>query len=484
MFGFCLIRQIHYIVSVRLRHPTTRIFLSKSDWTKAYKRLHATPKICLASGSLLDSETLLVHLRLTFGGSPSPSRWSDLSEMGCDLANDLIRDPNWSSTEFLKYLPTTIPVPNRGDNSTPFQRAKPLAVEIPPNDAGKCDVFLDDYLLATPDFGDQADRAAVLLPLIISLLARPPDTNDPLERETLLSLKKFLAEGCPEEEKLMLGWLMNTRKLLVQLPDNKLKNWTAAIKRILKTGKVSPKELDTIVGRLNHAAGILPVARHFMGRIRFFLRQIQAKRYRSSKLHTLSEEVKNDLELWIKFLILIHKGISMNNLVVRQPNRRLCSDACPYGLGGYSLTTGLAWRIQIPDHLVGRGSINFLEFLATVIAIRMDNPPRESCVNSQTDNTSAESWLRCSNFHDENKANMDLARWLGLHIMEQEICLYSEYLPGDDNDIADSLSRDFHLTDSALMCLFAKHLSLQLPQDFEICVVPAEIVSWAFSLVL
>jgi hypothetical protein len=87
--------------------------------------------------------------------------------MGCDLANDLIRDPTWTPQEFVKYLPTTVPIPNRGDSTTRFQPTKPMAVAVPPNDVGKCDVFIDDYLLVTPDFGNQADRAAVLLPLVI-----------------------------------------------------------------------------------------------------------------------------------------------------------------------------------------------------------------------------------------------------------------------------------------------------------------------------
>jgi hypothetical protein len=192
-------------------------------------------------------------------------------------------------------------------------------------------------------------------------------------------------------------------------------------------------------------------------------------KYRSSKLHTLSAAVRDDLVLWILILKIIFKGISMSDLVIRQPDRHLGSDACPYGLGGYSLTTGKAWRLQIPSHLVGRGSINSLAFLACVIAIRMNNPPPESCVSSQTDNTSAESWLKSSNFHDENKANMDLPRWLGEYIMDRQICLYSEYLPGDENDTCDSLSRDFYLSNDDLISLFSSVPSLQLPQDFEIC---------------
>jgi hypothetical protein len=169
--------------------------------------------------------------------------------------------------------------------------------------------------------------------------------------------------------------------------------------------------------------------------------------------------------------------------VLREADRELESDACPYGLGGFSQTTGKAWRLQIPDYLVGRGSINFLEFLATVIAIRIDDPPPESCVNSKTDNTAAESWLKGTNFHDEEKANMELARDLGKIILEKRICLYSEYLPGDENEICDSLSRDFHLSKTELMSLFSNSPSVKIPQDFAIYKVPGEIASWAFSLV-
>ena len=38
---------------------------------------------------------LLVALRLTFGGAPNPSQWSDVSEVAVDLANDLVRRDDW-----------------------------------------------------------------------------------------------------------------------------------------------------------------------------------------------------------------------------------------------------------------------------------------------------------------------------------------------------------------------------------------------------
>ena len=44
---------------------------------------------------------------------------------------------------------------------------------------------------------------------------------------------KLAAEASPEEVKLILGWLMNFRELIVSLPDNKYIAWSADIGNIL-----------------------------------------------------------------------------------------------------------------------------------------------------------------------------------------------------------------------------------------------------------
>ena len=41
-------------------------------------------------------------------------------------------------------------------------------------------------------------------------------------------------------------------------------------------------------------------------------------------------------------------GIDINLLVYRTPDHIIRTDACEFGLGGYSLTTGLAWRWKVP----------------------------------------------------------------------------------------------------------------------------------------
>ena len=49
----------------------------------------------------------------------------------------------------------------------------------------------------------------------------------------------------------------------------------------------------------------------------------------------------------MEFLKDAHRGISINLLVTRQPDRICWSAACPFGIGGYSIT-GRSWRIRIP----------------------------------------------------------------------------------------------------------------------------------------
>ena len=72
-----------------------------------------------------------------------------------------------------------------------------------------------------------------------------------------------------EEVKVVLGWKLDSKRLLFSLPDHKFKAWTGQIKDIIASKKVTAKTLETTLGRLTNAASILPMARHFLPRLRF-----------------------------------------------------------------------------------------------------------------------------------------------------------------------------------------------------------------------
>jgi hypothetical protein len=74
------------------------------------------------------------------------------------------------------------------------------------------------------------------------------------------------------------------------------------------------------------------------------------------------------------------------------------------------------------------------------------------------------------------------ARKLASLILETNSNLYSQWFPGDQNYITDSLSRDFHIDDTSLANLLSLHFPEQVPFGLTILPVPPEIVSWLTCL--
>ncbi|KAI2492527.1 hypothetical protein MHU86_22009 [Fragilaria crotonensis] len=74
--------------------PTRKAATTKVDCKSAYRRIHLQPTTAAKSCTCI-AGILLMALRMTFGGSPNPSQWSDVSEVIADLANDLVRRNDW-----------------------------------------------------------------------------------------------------------------------------------------------------------------------------------------------------------------------------------------------------------------------------------------------------------------------------------------------------------------------------------------------------
>jgi hypothetical protein len=202
----------------------------------------------------------------------------------------------------------------------------------------------------------------------------------------------------------------------------------------------------------------------------------------------LSSNELQDLGLQADFISLAKSGLSLNNVSYRKPTVIYRSDACEFGLGGYNLVSGQAWRWELPMDLRKRTSINSLEFLACLITIWVDASrskiQAEDCILSQSDSTSAAGWLRKSNFADDTDefVQLSIARKLASLMIDTRSCLYSQWFSGDENNISDSLSRDFHLNSSNLSVLLSSNFPIQAPFGLEILPLPSDIVSWATSL--
>lgn len=492
-FGHAFRRCITYIVDVRRRHPSTPILGNKVDLKSAYRRLHLALTLAAKNAMTLDGIGL-ISLRLTFGGRANPSEFCNISEALADLTAAILACRSWDPDDLHSEDIVQVPETKLLPADVPFAEALPLSVTLPVNDSGVADAYIDDIPTFVPDLGDNRKRGRAATLLAISALERPVEKSEPLPRDPLVSGKKLRAEGGLAEEMVLLGWHVDTRRLLVSLPVDKHAAWCRSISVILNRGETDQGELSSLVGRLNHVAYIIPSARHFMSRLREL--ELRSKNRRTVQL---PDDVASDLRLWLRFLDRAAGGISMNLLSPRAPSHEYLSDASEHGLGGFSLS-GRAWRLPLPEDCQGRLSLNMLEFIAAFIGPWIDiiegTLPPLSCCLAATDSTTAERWLRKSNFREnlteggvtrretavEMGVKRDAARKFASLLLDAEVVLYSQWFQGKKNVEADSLSRDTQLSDLEQTNLLSSSPLCQLPTNFRISPVPSEIVSWVTSL--
>ena len=92
------------------------------------------------------------------------------------------------------------------------------------------------------------------------------------------------------------------------------------------------KALESIIGRLNHAAYIIPLSHHFLNRLRSRLERMSPN-HPNQTFRLMTDEIK-DAELRVTFLAQTRAGISLNCLTLGQPSQGAISDSFPFGLGG------------------------------------------------------------------------------------------------------------------------------------------------------
>ena len=491
MFSFVFLRLVHYIVALRKKYPTTRIWIRKEDIKSAFRRLHLNAATAFQSAVRVNIDGnwyIIISLRMPFGGAPCPSEFALAADLIADTINDLLDDKTWKHKEVYSNMVHQIPDPIPLPDDIPFAQARNMTVDIPVGKNGKTDVYVDDFITIGPDLDDTLERIIKAPATVIHAIADNSMHSDTIPRDDILAIDKMKAEGAAEERKICLGWMMDTRRLLVSLPDHKTIGWKAQIDSLFMNKSASEKELASVLGRLENVAQVLTVLGHFLSNIRHM--QIVAAR----KKHNvrLSTRAKDDLKLAKSFLDKANQGISMNLLTFRQPDIVYICDAAEYGLGGFA-SHGRAWTYIIPPNLRNRAHINVLEYLAQIIAIWIDViegvTKKEDCILAMGDNTSAMGWLRRSNFRqkDESDTSWLVKQQLGRHLatitLNADITLYKQWLKGSDNQVADSLSRDAYYLNANTHKKFLQHvIPHQLPPNFRIKPIPKEISCFITSI--
>ena len=131
--------------------------------------------------------------------------------------------------------------------------------------------------------------------------------------------------------------------------------------------------------------------------------------------------------------------------------------------------------------------INVKEFIATLIGIWLEittiaiSYARILCLS---DNNSAVGWLQKSNFDSDKQSCHDtVVRKMTSLLLNHEVALHPQYVKGGQNIIADSLSRDFQLSDKQLCFALTSLFPKQTSKDLTLLPsLPNDITSWVESL--
>ena len=147
---------------------------------------------------------MIMLLPLTFGGSPSPNKWCTLAEPICDLATAIMHDKTWDPSSLAspsqKLVPTYARRRDRDQEKLGVGRDH-LIVDIPINDKGMHDIYIDDIIALTLDVPgtNNLERSTGAHLLAIAATARPSHTKEPIPREEMKAINKLVAEATPEK---------------------------------------------------------------------------------------------------------------------------------------------------------------------------------------------------------------------------------------------------------------------------------------------
>ena len=259
-------------------------------------------------------------------------------------------------------------------------------------------------------------------------------------------LKTFLELGVPvAEEKIegpvtelkFLGLIVDTHRMEVRLPMDKIEDLMSSIEAIMHSRKsVSLKQLQSLIGKMNFACRAVQPGRAFCRRL------INATMGAVKPFHKVrvTQDLREDLKIWKAFL----RGF--NGVSVILPDWELndhvdmhTDAAGTIGYGAYlqGHWTAGAW----PDWVLqGDYSITFKELVPIVLTVFLwghilankkvliycDNEAVVHCINNQT---------------SKSKPVLQLIRRFVLKCLRTNIVFQARHMPGQLNSIADSLSR-------------------------------------------
>ena len=261
--------------------------------------------------------------------------------------------------------------------------------------------------------------------------------NDLMDITKKLGLELSIPKCVPPTKQLeWLGFVVNTESMRIEIPTEKLGEVLDECKMWGVGRRASRKELQRLVGRLQHIAKCIRPARRFMSRILSALRRAPY-----AGKHLVPDEMVLDIN-WFGQYARISNGL----VLIPKQNRPAWVIECDS-----SLLAGGAHSNQKYYSLIYAGGIKDanmpiaqLEALNLVIALKALAPinPHEYVIYINTDNSASQSVLETGTGRDPMLCACAREVWLFAAQKSTEIVI--RHKPGVELVLADALSRMNH----------------------------------------
>jgi hypothetical protein len=405
--------------------------------------------------------------------------------------------PTMSNTSPVPTFDSAKHLPNL---QTPVER-DPSLPSLP--FSGYVDVFVDDFVTIAQGDDAHLEHVRSVLMNAIDQVFRPCDALDSATRTEPISVKKLRKGDCSWHTiKLVLGWVIDTVALTIQLPQHRVERLATILASIPSSQKrIGIKKWHKILGELRSMAIALPGARHLFSHMQLALSKRLGHRIALKKgVHQAVSDFKmllNDVATRptrIAELIPLHASATGHHDASKQGAGGVWFPAAHLESRTTARPTPVVWRVQWPkavqDQLVtdanplGTITNSDLELAGGLLhlqAMVQSCDVRERTILSKTDNLATLYWQRKGSATTE-ACPAHLLRLFGIHQRYHRYVPRHDYLSGPSNPLADASSRLFTLSNTEFLTQI-NSLYTQ-PTPFRLLIIEPKVTSCVISALL
>ena len=281
--------------------------------------------------------------------------------------------------------------------------------------------YLDDFFVAGMLGSNECMNALFTMLRICKILGIPLADEKVADPATTITI---------------LGIEFDTLQLVLRLPSEKLSHIKVLLTNWSSKKKCTKRELQSLIGQLQHASTVIKPGRTFLRRMYDLLGLVKQPHHH---IH-MNTEFRSDLAWWSLFLDSWNGSAMMSFSQLPSPTVFLTSDASgSWGCGAFA---GPNWfQLAWPNDHARDCPIAYKELAPIVLALAIwGHLWSQQTVLCFTDNTAVVSILLSRT--SKNKDIMHLVRCLYFYEAHFQCFLTAQYLPGSHNELADHLSRN------------------------------------------